>query len=218
MRTLSDIDEILDRSIETAIRNVAVAAGYTPDRSTYNTLELYNTELTNIKIANGFALEVYGPSSPKQKLELKVPRIVIEAGVWTSGDLGGDTTAKYNDLGAVFEKVRPAPMSANLRYYISLVSNDIKHDRILKAIMSAALPNREYVPFYNDSETKFLVVYQNAVNKPDMGEGLIEKTYLYEAMDLYEVTEEIIQASVVKINEIKVDDTNGNNIITENGQ
>jgi hypothetical protein len=218
MRPLSDIAQVVERSLEEAIYQVALTNNYTPDRDVYNTDSTYKAELEAIATANNFAVEIWGAGTSEEKQSMGVPRIVLSTGVWASGNLGSTPNGSYEDQGADFNHIRPAPMTSDFRFTMSLVSRTAAEDRILHAIMASALPHRSYVPFYNDNTVTFLVIYRYSRLEPDLREGLTKKHYIYEAIDLYEVDDDVIASGIAKINEIQVfedrDDQTDTNIIT----
>jgi hypothetical protein len=207
---LSNINDVVDKSIEEAIYQVALDNVYTPDRDISTTKILYDASLAAIVIAKGFAIEIFGAASNKSRDGKKVPRIVYDNIGFVEGSIGGSAQPHYEDAGATFDKKLMPIITGDLRFKITLISKTSTQDRVLHAIMAEALPNMGRVLFYNDPTNGFILRYLYQSFNPDLKEGIIEKTYFYEAIDLFETEDKVLQTGVAKILEISVCDEDEN--------
>lgn len=209
---LSDINEKVDRSIEEVIYQITLGEGLTPNRDTVADRAAYDTALSTIKSNVGYAVEVFGSSSNDAKDAKRVPRIVYNNLGFVGGNLGGSVQFFYEVNGATFDKKTMPPMTGNLRFKVTLTSKTAQQDRMLHAIMSAAMPNRSYINFYDDADRSFMIRYLYSAANPDLKEGLIEKVYFYEAIDLFETNDIVVSTGVVPITEIIVQSPEGDEI------
>lgn len=208
---LSNLEELLERSIFHAIREKTVAEGYLPDINTFdvknasNTIAAaekvnYETAKTNIFNTKGFVVDVFGASNNQAKGLKKVPRIVIDTQTFQPGQLGGDTTPIYELVDGVFIKSSNPSLASDFYYNIYVVANTIKQLRVLTAIVSSALPRRGYIKTYLDAQIQFsgniLTVFTGSSDSDDMPEGVIEKVFSYASTDLFEGLPEIITTTV----------------------
>jgi len=210
----SDINEVIDRSIEKLIYTKVLAEGYTPNRLTYaNDPAGYQVAIDAIIVAKGFAIAMFGAASNQQKQLKYVPRIVYSHESYLPGTVGSDRGHFYeSNGGGGFEKKIRQPITSNLRFGIYLISQNSKQDRILHGILSAAMPNSSYVPFYNNPSISFYVTYGYSTSSPDLSHGLIQKKYLFEAHDLYEAEDLIVDSNAAAIQEITVQDDEGDTL------
>lgn len=209
----SDISEVVDRSIEKALYDVALAEGYTPDRITYASNPAgYQTAVEAIIAAKGFAIAVFGAGGNQQRQLKYVPRIVYSNESYLPGTLGSDRGSFFEDNGSDFTKKRRAHLTSNLRFGVYIISESAEQDRILSSILAMALPNASYVEFYNNPTISFYVTYGFSTTSPDVEHGLIQKKYLFEAHDLYEAEDIVIDTNIAKIADIDVQDDDGDTI------
>jgi len=196
---LSNIWEVVDRSVYEKIRLLLVAAGYLPDITTFPDTDAgvaaYNTAMANIKTSKGFAIELFGQGSNLHKYEKKVPRIVYNARRIFLGDIGGNPEHQYTKAGAVFNKTAVPPTSSSLQFDIFLVFETAKQERVLNSIIQATLKSRTYIPHYNNPNESFLVNNISYRDNPDTSFGICEKILTYQANDLWDTTEEIIDTA-----------------------
>ena len=196
---LSNIWEVVDRSVYEKIRLLLVAAGYLPDITQFADTDagvaLYNTAMANIKTSKGFAIELFGQGSNLHKYEKKVPRIVYNARRIFPGDIGGNPEHQYTKAGAVYNKTAVPPTSSALQFDIFLVYETAKQERVLNSILQGTLKSRTYVKHYNNPNEEFLVVNLSYRDNPDTAFGICEKVLTYQAYDLWDTTDEVIDTA-----------------------
>lgn len=212
----SSIEEALERSVFHIIRKKIVELGYLPDINNYDVenndievaklaTEQYKTALTTIKNNKGFAIEIFNYANNQSYGTKKVPRIVVRTEAFLQGQLGADTTAKYekNDEG-VYIKKQSTSLLSDYYFNLYLVCNNVKQMRILHQIMVTSLPRRGYIPWYNKDfqhSSNLLVRYISTTDYSWDAEGIIEKVYRYEIPDAHEV--EDYQLTTEEISPIK---------------
>ena len=196
---LSNIWEIVDRSVYEKIRLLLVAAGYLPDianTTLYPDTDIgvaaYNAAMASIKVSKGFAVEIFGQGSSLHKYEKKVPRIVYNARRIFPGDIGGNPENQYTKPGAVFELHAVPPTSSSVQFEISLVYETAKQERLLNSVIQATLKSRSYIKYYNDASSSFMVENVSYRDNPDTAFGICEKILTYMAKDLWDITTEVI--------------------------
>lgn len=233
MIKLSDVQQVVDHSIFHRIRKVLVELGYLPDvldRTTYpETKEgqvAWNNALTLIKEQKGFVIEIFGTSSNQSRYAKKVPRIVINSDRYIPGNVGNSPTSWYErNAEGVLESFTLPPSTSDYRFEVGIVANTSKQERILNSIISAILPNRNYIPFWKedtegwDAELVFLVLRRNQRHFNNTNEGIMEKYFLYEAVDLLESVPTLLETNVPVLQEIVIESTVSpkDQVPTENG-
>jgi len=202
---LSDINEVVDRSIYEAMYQVALAEDLTPDRDTFAAVAPgYQTDLERIVTAKGFAVELFGAASDDNKDQKRVPRISYENLYFLQGRIGGGLEKFYVLNGSVYDSFKFQPRTGQLRFQVRLTAKTSKQDRALHGILARGLRNQSYIPFYNDPTKSFLITYVYNRQLPDLKEGLLEKIYLFEAHDLWEDEFIPVTTGIAKIAEIDV--------------
>jgi len=206
---LTDIQELIERSLFHAVRQEVVDKGYLPDVSddvTYTDdqagWDQWEADITTIVAGLGFAIEVFNAGSNEAKGIKKVPRIVIETGNFLPGALGGDPRRFFVDGGSDYQAKVTPPQTTDFYLNFCLVSNTAAQARILNAILALAIPRRGYIPWWTDGTKTFFARYLNYYNRTDTDEGIIEHVYAYEIPDAWDHEDIEVIASVAKINEI----------------
>lgn len=217
MSILSNIQLLIERSIEKRFYNILLEHGYIPDRTTYaNDPDGYEAEKINIRNDKGFCVELIGNSVSTEAGDLKLPRIVIRGLGFYTGSLGNDPTVhyEYNGINDNYDAYIGPPASSNYRVEISLISNKVTQDRLLESVRQVAISNRTYIPFYDNSDT-FLLTYGFVNQNPELSKGIIEKIYTYEAIDVFEQANQLVNSGIAKISEITLyeGDRDNNDII-----
>lgn len=217
---LSNLQEILERSIFEKIRQILVGEGYLPDitdevryprnpNGSFTAIANANWEadLTTIRNTKGFAIELFNYSSPDAKGTKKVPRIVIETDRSMPSELGAPAAA-YTlvdpDNDEQFLK-QPLPYKASTFYFnVHLVGNTSRQMRILNAVLAKALDNVKYIPYYTEPTQLFFIQQTGYFEVPGQQEGLEEKVYQFEVPDLFEISEEVYAVSKMKIIDVYI--------------
>lgn len=200
---LSNLEERLERSIFEELRKVLVSEGYLPNiednvrypfvngKPTALANANWDADLATIAATKGFAIELFNYSSSDAKGTKKVPRIVIESNRTMTSELGAPSIAYTledpNNASQLLKQ--PLPFRASTFYFdIHLVGNSARQIRILNSILSRALANVKYIPFY-DTQDLFFIQQTGYFEVPGQQEGIEEKVYSYEVPDLYDLAE-----------------------------
>ena len=194
---LSNIQEVVERSLFHSIRRHCVGKSFTPNINDYpNTptgYDAYIAAFAPIITAKGFAIEVFNSGPPTDRELKQVPRLVIDTQGFIPGSIGGDQSQKYrmDESGKYYGYITP-PTTSDLYVNLHMVAGTPEQHRILNSILSLAIPRRGYVPFYNDENEVFFVQFLSYVPVREIGSpGIMETIARYVCKDLIEV-EEII--------------------------
>jgi len=209
---LSNIQQLLERTIFEALREETVDNGFLPDITTFlpstqPNYDAYQAAIDAVAISKGFAIEIFGQASNHARGLKKIPRMVFEPQMFLPGALGGDSTRFYkSNGGGGFDAVLRPPQSANFFFNIHLIGNTAEQLRIMQAIVSISLPRRGYIKLH-DPTMEFPTdqnIFVRTIAFQDMGnkeEEILEKLYRYEIPDAYEIDDEFLEA-IAKMDEI----------------
>lgn len=213
--SLNTIQQDIERSIENALYQTLLANGLIPDRDTFSgNSKGYETAKASILSSKKICVDLYGNGAPADRDNKAMPRITVTGLGFLGGDTGNDFSA-YHEMreNQKYSLLKPAAVLSNYRFEIILSSNSTSHDRTLEAVRQTSLPNLDYIAFYNDPKNlrvfdpdRFLIRYAYTKSNPDYSFGLIEKIYVYEAVDIAEQIPKELKGGISPIKEIKVDD------------
>lgn len=219
---LTNIEEAIERSIFEALRLTTVAEGYVPNILNFDienpnptiagaAQKAYETALKSIKNSKGFAIELFNYSNPQSRGFKKVPRIAIQTEAFYPGNMGLDTTPKYelNTVTGKYELKKSTTLVSDFYFNVHLVSNTVIQHRVLHGIMVATLPRMGYMKWYDDSVLRpnhnLLVNYISYTESDFISEGIMEKIYRYHIPDAHEVSDIITATDISPIKEITTD-------------
>jgi hypothetical protein len=214
MIQLSTLRQDLDYTLFKLLADALVDLGYYPD---YKDTTLYpdtpdgqlywNDAIRTIVGTKGFAIEIFGTGTNQSRYVKKVPRIVINSGPYTPGNVGSNPDLFYEDNFITLTKeakILP-PQTSDYRFDIAISSNSSKEERVMEALIAQLLPARKYVPFYNDPQVVFLVLRTGDRQFADLNQGILDKVFSYHAVDLFETLPEIISTTTPVLEEVTVD-------------
>lgn len=208
---LSNIQEIVERSLYKKLESIAIREGYAVNKALYTNditgITNYNTAIKNIVTSKGFSIALFGVGSNQKKYLKTIPRIVLIKRKFLPGDLGGSPNPEYqlNTTSGAFDSHVQPPQTSDYHFQVNLVYQKSKEGRVLEAIVSEAFSNRGYVKFHNDANKEFFVNRYNSSQVEDFERGTTEQIYLYEAKDIWQDDDKITISTAVKITEITVD-------------
>lgn len=205
-RPLSDVLEVIDRSIFKAIDDKLVLEGYSVDRSITGILEDENAWRAQEQLIiadKGFVVELFGLSNNHEKLEKKFPRIVYIPQRLMPGDIGNSPAYRYqfDTSGGVYDRLIDPNQTSEYQFKIGLHAVDAKQFRILHAIVASSIPHRQYVPLYDDNTQQVLILQYSYQDDPDYRKGTLDGYYMYKVVDLFEHSADTID-TVPPITEI----------------
>jgi len=211
---LSNIQQLIERSIFEAIRKVLINSGYLPDINNYpNTQQgddQYKAAIDSIASVKKFAAEIFGHSSPQSKELKRTPRIVMITRRAMTGDIGNVPIAIYekNPLAPDTRmKIQPDQETADLQIDIHCVSSSADQDRVVNAVLAAAIGKRAFLQLYDDPTQRFFIRQYSAYDLPDTQEGIIERISSYEIKDLWMFDGVVISTNVPPIKQITAEIT-----------
>lgn len=208
---LNNTQERLERSIYEAIYAILVREGYWPPHPSPGQIPS-PADIAAIISSKGFAIQPFGPSSSQSLGQKETPRIALIPGRFYPGDLGNEiNTTVIQDLDNVdnfIEVIRP-PETMDYQIDIHLIGANAIQNRILTAIMSAALGSRGYIPFL-DTGDLFFIRQISYTEIPDSIDGIQENVYGYEIKDIYIADDIVTNPDVPLISGIEIDIKIGN--------
>lgn len=203
---LSNIQSIIERSLFESIRLELVDKEYLPDITNYTNDNMgqigYESAISSIVNNKGFAIEVISEGSSHTKGLKKPPRIVLNTGSFLPGSLGGDPMRYFEDGGQYYTAKVTPPQTVDFYIDIRLVSDNVNQERVLNSILALAIPRRGYIKYYNDSGKSFFVKYLNYYDGDNQDQGIIEKIYSYEIVDVWDSEDMVSNNLVAKMTEI----------------
>ena len=204
---LSNIQELIERTLFENIRQEVVDKGYLPDITQFENSEvgviLYNEAVEEIMAKEGFVIDVFNENASFEHGIKKIPRIVINSGNFLPGDIGGDPLRFFEaqENGTFTAMILP-PQTVSFFINIQLISNHIKQERILNSLLALAVPRRRYLKWYNNPDKSFFIRHLNYWDIDDESHGIIEKVHAYEVPDCWDRNNEVVQQNIAKINQI----------------
>ncbi len=206
---LTNIQELIERSLFETIRLELVDKGYLPDIADTVTYPDNNTgwaqweaDIDAIVASMGFSIELFSVGNNESKGVKKVPRIVLESGNFLPGALGGDPQRYFEDVGSSYTALVTPPQTVDFYLNIHLVSNKAQQLRVLNSILALSIPRRGYIPYYNDSTKTFFARYLNYYNQSSEDDGILEHVYAYEIPDCWDISNREVFTNIAKIEEI----------------
>ena len=216
---LIPVQQAIENSIENAIYLILLENGLTPDRDLFaSDSKGYEAAKTQILQSKKICVDLYGHGAPQDRDVKKTPRITVTGLGFLFGDTG-DFQTYYDKVDGAFSLFKPTTVLSNYRFQVTLTSDRTSHDRILESVRQMALPNMDYIKYYVDPKsqdapffTDFLIRYAYTKQSPDLSFSFIEKSYIYEAVDIQETPARVVKSKVSPIKEITVKDYDGDTI------
>jgi len=213
MRPLSNVEELIERTLFHSVQRELVLRGYLPDiedTATYPDsqvgIDAWKAAVTNIVQTRGFCVEVFGHSSNLNKGVQKSPRIVFVPEEFEPGAIGGDQTYFYEREGNSYTaQVRP-PQSVDYFMSVHVIGETAEQVRLMNAIIGLTLPRRGYLPFYDDPEKKPKMFIENMAFRKytDNSKGIVEHIRSFKIPDLYDIETYIAEENIAPITEIRM--------------
>ena len=214
---LIPVQQAVEQSIEWALYQILISNGLTPDRDLFAlNSKAYEEAKTKILNDKKICVDLYGSGASGDRDVKKTPRITVTGLGFLIGDTGDFQTYYQKDSGA-FSLFKPTTVLSNYRFQITLTSDRTSHDRVIESVRQIALPNMDYIKYYVDPKssdeplfTDFLIRYAYTKQSPDLNFSFIEKSYIYEAVDIQEAPARTIKSKISPIKEITVKDSEDN--------
>jgi len=187
-----DTQEIIERSIYSALLTIAVEKGYTLDPKKYlpatpaNKI-LFNNDKANLISTGKPFVSIFGAGNNQSRGMKECPRISIDPMGFFPGDIGfPKQSIDKADTGYMVSESNYTE-SVDQLVNITLTSNNISHMRLLHNILNSAIPQRGYIKPYIYDEKPFegnlFIMVSNFYSLPDTDKGIMEKVYQFTVKD-----------------------------------
>lgn len=201
--------EVIERSIYSAILNTSVALGYSINPEEYLPVSEVNSRKyaeakKNLKKFVG----IFGTGNNQSKDMKLTPRIVVNARGFYPGNIGlpKQLIGKEEGIGYTATEV---PYSTIDQYIdIHLVANNQEDLRLLHQITFYSIPQRGYLKPYNQDKFLFsgniFLELVNFFDTPNLEVGIMEKIYQFVVEDtlVYENTEPLDWVPITDISAV----------------
>lgn len=201
--------EVIERSIYSAILNTSVALGYSINPEEYLPVSEANSRKyaeakKNLKKFVG----IFGTGNNQSKDMKVTPRIVVNARGFYPGNIGlpKQLISKEEGIGYTATEV---PYSTIDQYIdIHLVANNQEDLRLLHQITFYSIPQRGYLKPYNQDKFLFsgniFLELVNFFDTPNLEVGIMEKIYQFVVEDtlVYENTEPLDWVPITDISAV----------------
>lgn len=200
--------EVIERSIYSALLQVAIALGYSVDPNDYLPVSEANAKRLKEDIRKlEKYIPVFGTSNSSSKDQKTTPRIVVNARGFYPGMIGlpkeiiGRVGNGYTSNEEPYE---------TLDQYIDvhLVAKDQEDLRLLHTILFSSLPQRGYIKPYNEDEFlhsgNIFIEVGNFFDYPNDTLGILEKVYQFRVYDTLVGEKEDLPVDFVPITDIGV--------------
>jgi len=201
--------EVIERSIYSAILNTSVALGYSINPEEYLPVSEANSRKyaeakKNLKKFVG----IFGTGNNQSKDMKVTPRIVVNARGFYPGNIGlpKQLIGKEEGIGYTATEV---PYSTIDQYIdIHLVANNQEDLRLLHQITFYSIPQRGYLKLYNQDKFLFsgniFLELVNFFDTPNLEVGIMEKIYQFVVEDTlaYENTEPLDWVPITDISAV----------------
>lgn len=180
--------EIIERSVYSAILRVAVALGYSLDPNDY----LPVSEANSIKLKEDIAklskyIPIFGTANSSSKDQKTTPRIVVNARGFYPGSIGLPKELIEKSEGIGFSSNEEPYETLDQYIDVHLVANNQEDLRLLHQILFWSLPQRGYIKPYNEENFlpsgNIFIEVGNFFDYPNTTLGLLEKVYEYKVYD-----------------------------------
>lgn len=201
--------EIIERSIYSALLQVTMALGYTVDPNDYlpatpENAKRFEEDVKNLKKY----IPIFGTANSSSKDKKTTPRIVVNAKGFYPGMIGLPKEIIGREVGQNYTYNEEPYETLDQYIDIHLVANNQEDLRLLHIILFNALPQRGYIKPYNvdkflPSGNIFLEV-GNFFDYPNTTLGLLEKVYEFRVYDTLIGEKEDLDTDFVPITDITV--------------
>lgn len=201
--------EIIERSMYSALLQVAIALGYSIDPNNYLPVSESNAERMKADIAKLTKyIPIFGTANSSSKDKKTTPRIVVNARGFYPGMVGLPKEVIGKEVGLGYT-LNEEPYETLDQYIdIHLVALTQEDLRLLHSIMFTALPQRGYIKPYTAEKLlqsgNIFIEVGNFFDLPNTTLGLMEKVYEFRVYDTLIVEVEDNPVDWVPINDISV--------------
>ena len=201
--------EIIERSVYSALLQVAIALGYSIDPNDYLPVSEVNAAKMKADIAKlEKYIPVFGTANSSSKDKKTTPRIVVNARGFYPGMVGLPKEIIGKEVGLGYTANEEPYETLDQYIDIHLVALTQEDLRLLHSIMFTALPQRGYIKPYTAEEFLFsgniFMEVGNFFDLPNTTLGIMEKVYEFRVYDTLIGEVEDKAVNWVPINDITV--------------
>ena len=199
--------EIIERSVYSALLQVAIALGYTVDPNNYLPASVENAKRfeEDIKALTKY-IPIFGTANSSSKDKKTTPRIVVNARGFYPGMIGLPKEIIGKEVGQGYTMNEEPYETLDQYIDIHLVANTQEDLRLLHTILFNSLPQRGYIKPYNEERFLFsgniFLEVGNFFDYPNDTLGLLEKVYEFRVYDTLVGEKEDLPVDWVHITDI----------------
>ena len=180
--------EIIERSIYSALLGVAVKLGYSVNPEDFLPINAENSKKFKEAISKlKKFVQVFGTGNNQSKDKKETPRIVVNARGFYPGSIGLPRELITKEEGIGFTATEYPYETIDQYIDIHLVAGTQEDLRLLHQIMFYAIPQRGYIKPYTEDSFLFtgniFIELVNFFDIPNLDMGLLEKIYQFQVMD-----------------------------------
>lgn len=180
--------EIIERSIYSALLGVAVKLGYSVNPEDFLPINAENSKKFKEAISKlKKFVQVFGTGNNQSKDKKETPRIVVNARGFYPGSIGLSRELITKEEGIGFTATEYPYETIDQYIDIHLVAGTQEDLRLLHQIMFYAIPQRGYIKPYTEDSFLFtgniFIELVNFFDIPNLDMGLLEKIYQFQVMD-----------------------------------
>lgn len=180
--------EIIERSIYSALLGVAVKLGYSVNPEDFLPINAENSKKFKEAISKlKKFVQVFGTGNNQSKDKKETPRIVVNARGFYPGSIGLPRELITKEEGIGFTATEYPYETIDQYIDIHLVAGTQEDLRLLYQIMFYAIPQRGYIKPYTEDSFLFtgniFIELVNFFDIPNLDMGLLEKIYQFQVMD-----------------------------------
>lgn len=200
--------EIIERSIYSALLDTAVSLGHSLNPNNYlpvskENKDRFDTDVSKITKYVG----IYGTGNNQSKGEKITPRIIVNARGFYPGSIGLPKLLIQKEQGIGFTATEEPYETIDQFIDIHLVANNQDDLRLLHQIMFFSIPQRGYIKPYNVDSFLFsgniFIELVNFFDTPNLEFGIMEKIYQFIIQDCV-INESTEETNLVPITDISV--------------
>ena len=203
-----DSQEIIERSLYSALLNTADTLGYTLDPQKYLPVSAENKAKydADLKALSKF-IGIFGASNNQSKGQKITPRIVVNPKGFYPGAVGMPKQLIEKNEGLGFTASEFPYETIDQYIDIHLVANNQEELRLLHQILFWSIPQRGYIKPYTEDEFLFsgniFLEVVNFFDTPNLQAGLLEKVYEFVVYDCL-IGQSESEADLVPITDISL--------------
>lgn len=201
--------EIIERSVYSALLDVTTTLGYTLNPEDYLPVSNANKQKYDADLAKlQKYIAIFGTGNAESKGQRVTPRIVVNARGFYPGTVGLPKILLEKQVGVGWTANQEPYETIDQYIDIHLVANNQDDMRLLHQILFWSIPQRGYIKPYTEPEFLFsgniFIELINFFDQPTEAVGLMEKVYEFLVLDTMVGERTNIPTDLVPIQDISV--------------